>query len=329
MELNYSDAIRERTAPIYQRVKRVIPEVEWPVHAPWVDAINALKRERDAVILAHNYQTPQIFHGVADHVGDSLELARIAADIDAEVIVMAGVRFMAETVKLLAPERTVLLPSKAAGCSLAESITPAQVRHLRREHPGVPVVAYVNTTASVKAEADICCTSSNAVKVVESLGCDRVIMVPDAALADWVAKSTGVEIIAWRGECDVHTRFTANDVCAVRAQYPGVRVLAHPECTSEVLEEADFVGSTSQMVSFVHRERPPEVMLVTECSMSDNVAVACPTVSFVRPCNLCSYMKSITLECIHHTLDAMSPEVHLGMATAIQARRSLERMLEV
>jgi quinolinate synthase len=327
MDMRYTEAVRERTAPIFERVRRVIPEVEWPVHAPWVDAIIELKRKRGAVILAHNYQTPEIFYGVADYVGDSLTLARLAAEVDDQVIVMAGVRFMAESVKLLAPERTVLLPSKEARCSLAASITPADVRHLKHDNPGVPVVAYVNTTAAVKAEADICCTSSNAVWVVESLGTDRVIMIPDGFLADWVAEQTGVEIISWRGRCDVHARFRADELCAARAQNPGLRVLAHPECAQDVLHEADFVGSTSQMVDHVYRERPQKVMLVTECSMSDNVAIECPDVEFVRPCNLCSFMKHITLENIHDALRDMRPEVTVGMATAVQARRSLERML--
>jgi len=327
MDMHYSEAVRARTAPIYQRVKRVIPEVEWPIHAPWVDAINTLKRERGAVILAHNYQTPEIFHGVADHVGDSLALARTAAETDAEVIVMAGVRFMAETAKLLAPERTVLLPDIEARCSLAASITPHDVRQLRHDNPDVPVIAYVNTTASVKAMADVCCTSSNAVWVVESLGVDRVIMVPDQHLAEWVAEQTGVEIITWEGECDVHTRFSADEICAARAEVPGIRILAHPECRDEVLQAADFVGSTSQMIQHVQRELPPQVMLVTECSMSDNVSTECPDVEFIRPCNLCSYMKRITLRNIHDSLRDMRTEVHIGMATAVQARRALERML--
>ena len=272
-----------RTAPLYERVKAVVPPVEWPFFARDIDAILALKRARNAVILAHNYQTPEIFHCVADLVGDSLALAREATRVDADVIVLAGVHFMAETAKLLNPGKTVLIPDTAAGCSLASSITPDDVRLLRRRYPGVPVVTYVNTSAAVKGESDICCTSGNAKKVIESLGVNRVIMLPDEYLARNVAAETGVEIIAWAGHCEVHERFTAAEIRLIREQHPGVTVLAHPECPPEVVAEADFAGSTAAMIDYVGNKKPARVVMVTECSMSDNVAVDHPDIEFVRP----------------------------------------------
>ena len=289
--LAYTPDIAAATQPIYERVKRVIPAVEWPFHAPLVHEINRLKRERNAVILAHNYQTPEIFHGVADIVGDSLALAARATETDADVIVLAGVHFMAETAKLLNPAKTVLIPDTGAGCSLAESITAADVRLLRERYPGVPVVAYVNTSAEVKAEVDICCTSGNAVEVVESLGAPRVIMLPDEYLAKYVATQTSVEIIAWKGHCEVHERFTGDEIRDFRGRFDQLVVIAHPECPPDVLEAADFVGSTARMIDFVADRRPPRVLMVTECSMSDNVAAASPETEFVRPCNLCPHMK--------------------------------------
>jgi quinolinate synthase len=318
-----------RTAPIYEKVKRVIPPMEWPIFAEEVAAILDLKRARNAVILAHNYQTPEIFHGVADIVGDSLALAREAMRVDAEVIVLAGVHFMAETAKLLNPEKTVLTPDPDAGCSLAASITAEDVRLLRQRYPGVPVVAYVNTSAAVKAEADICCTSGNARKVVESLGAARVIMLPDEYLARNVAVETGIEIIAWKGRCEVHERFTAVDIRDIRAQHPGVVVLAHPECPPEVVAVADFAGSTAAMADYVDRRRPARVVLVTECSMSDNVAVTHPEIEFVRPCNLCPHMKRITLPKIRRALETMREEVAIDPAVASDARRAIERMLAI
>jgi quinolinate synthase len=316
-----------RTAPIYEKVKRVIPALEWPVFAEDLDAILELKRTRNAVILAHNYQTPEIFHGLADIVGDSLALAREATNVDADVIVLAGVHFMAETAKLLNPEKIVLTPDHAAGCSLAASITAADVRLLRQRYPGVPVVAYVNTSAAVKAEADICCTSGNAKKVVEALGSPRVIMLPDEYLARNIASETGVEIIAWQGRCEVHERFSAADIRDLRAQHPGVVVLAHPECPPEVIGEADFAGSTAAMADYVGSRKPPRVVLVTECSMSDNVAIAHPEIEFVRPCNLCPHMKRITLAKIRRALETMREEVTIDPAVASGARRAIERML--
>lgn len=318
-----------RTAPIRDRLSAVIPPVEWPVFAEDVAAILDLKRRRGAVVLAHNYQTPEIFHGVADVVGDSLALARKAVETDAPVIVLAGVHFMAETAKLLNPDKTVLIPDSGAGCSLASSITAEDVRLLRRAHPGVPVVTYVNTSAAVKAESDICCTSANAKRVVESLGVPRVIMLPDEYLAKNVAATTDVEIIAWHGHCEVHERFGAEDVRDLRAANPGLVVLAHPECPPEVVAEADYTGSTAGMSAYVAREKPARVVLLTECSMSDNVAVENPGVSFVRPCNLCPHMKRITLGNIRGALETMREEVTIAPEIAARARRAVERMLEV
>ncbi|WP_395696718.1 quinolinate synthase NadA [Methylocella sp.] len=314
---------------LYARVSHAIPAVEWPVYAADIDAIMTLKRQRNAVVLAHNYQTPEIFHCVSDIVGDSLALAREAMKVDADVIVLAGVHFMAETAKLMNPEKTVLIPDMAAGCSLAESITPEDVRRLRARHPGVPVVTYVNTSAAVKAESDVCCTSGNAREVVESLGVPRVIMIPDEYLARNVAAQTGVEIIPWRGRCEVHELFTAADVRELREDYPGVVVLAHPECAPEVVAEADFSGSTAAMQAYVGRERPERLVLLTECSMSDNLALLNPSLDFVRPCNLCPHMKRISLKNIRRALENMEHEVTIDPAVAERARLSVERMLQV
>ena len=316
-----------RTLPLYERVRTVIPPIEWPVFAGDIDAIIELKRARRAVVLAHNYQTPEIFHCIADIVGDSLALAREATKVDAEVILLAGVHFMAETAKLLNPGKTVLIPDTEAGCSLASSITAADVRLLRQRYPGVPVVSYVNTSAAVKAASDICCTSANAKKVIGSLGADRVIMLPDEYLAQNVAADTGVQLITWNGHCEVHERFTAAEIRSLRAQHPGVVVLAHPECPPDVVAEADFAGSTAAMVDYVGAEKPARVVLVTECSMSDNVAVEHPDVEFVRPCNLCPHMKRITLPKIRRALETMSHEVTIDPAVARDARRAVERML--
>jgi len=331
--LAFTPQIAAATADLYRKVAHVIPEIEWGVHAPYVHAINALKREKNAVILAHNYMTPEIFHCVADLVGDSLQLARQAARTDAAIIVQAGVHFMAETAKVLSPEKTVLIPDPRAGCSLAESITAADVRALREKHPGLPVVTYVNTSADVKAEADVCCTSSNAAAVVESIArewdIDAVVMVPDEFLAKNVAKQTRIRIITWKGHCEVHERFTAADIEGFRAAHPGVVVLAHPECPPEVVAHSDFAGSTSGMIAFVSKNRPKKAVLVTECSMSDNVAVDFPETEFVRPCNLCPHMKRITLPKILHSLETMTEEVKLDPAIAGRARKSVERMLAV
>ncbi len=329
VDSDYTPEVARRTAALYERVSRVVPEMEWPVHAPHIDAILRLKRERNAVVLAHNYQTPEIFNTVADIVGDSLALARESARVEADVIVLCGVHFMAETAKLMNPERIVLIPDLRAGCSLASSITGADVRELRARHPGVPVVTYVNTSAEVKAESDICCTSGNAVKVVESLGVDRVIFLPDEYLARNVAAQTDVEIISWHGRCEVHERFTPADIAELRRAHPGVQVLAHPECDKPVVDVADFAGSTAAMSDYVATRKPAKVALITECSMSDNVAVANPDVEFVRPCNLCPHMKRITLPKIRRALETMTYEVTVPAAVAGRARRAVERMVEV
>src|SRR5690348_12742947 len=322
-----SPDLMTRTAPLYDRVKSVIPSIEWPAFAEDIDVILRLKRERDAVILAHNYQTPEIFHCVADIVGDSLALAREAAKTDAAMIVLAGVHFMAETAKLLNPEKRVLIPDLRAGCSLAESITAADVRLLRERYPGVPIVTYVNTSAAVKAESDICCTSGNAKKIVESLGVKKVIMIPDEYLARNIAAQTHVEIIAWKGHCEVHERFTPEDIRGLRATHPGLTVLAHPECPPEVIAECDFAGSTAAMADYVGTQRPAKVVLLTECSMSDNVALQYPDLDFVRPCNLCPHMKRITLPKIRRALETMTHEVTVDPAIAERARHTVERML--
>jgi len=312
-----------RTAPLYDKVCRVIPPMEWPVFAEDIEAILALKRRRRAVILAHNYQTPEIFHCVADLVGDSLALARQAMRVESDVILLAGVHFMAETAKLMNPTKTVLIPDLRAGCSLAASITAADVRLMRQRYPGVPVVTYVNTSAAVKAESDICCTSGNARKVVESLGAPRVIMLPD----EYLARNIDVDIIAWHGRCEVHERFSAADIRQLREGHPGVVVLAHPECPPEVVTEADFSGSTAAMSDYVGTKAPARVVLLTECSMSDNLTVQYPEIDFVRPCNLCPHMKRITLANIRTALEDMRHEVTIDPAVAARARQAVERML--
>ncbi|MBZ9798791.1 quinolinate synthase NadA [Mesorhizobium sp. ES1-4] len=316
-------------AALYERVRGVIPPIEWPAFADDIDAILALKRERNAVILAHNYQTPEIFHCVADIVGDSLALARKAMTVDADVIVLAGVHFMAETAKLLNPGRTVLIPDLEAGCSLADSITAEDVRLMRQRYPSVPVVTYVNTSAAVKAESDICCTSGNALAVVSSLGAPRVIMLPDEYLARNIAAQTKVEIIAWKGHCEVHERFSPADIHELREAHPGITVLAHPECPPEVVAEADFAGSTAAMSDYVRQHKPARVVLMTECSMSDNVAVEHPKIEFVRPCNLCPHMKRITLANIRSALEYNRHVVTIDPRVAERARWAVERMLFV
>jgi quinolinate synthase len=333
MDLAYTPEVATETAALFGRVNRVIPEIEWPIFAPYISAINRLKREKQAVVLAHNYMTPEIFHCVADFVGDSLQLAREAAKTDARVIVQAGVRFMAETAKILSPQKTVLIPDEQAGCSLASSITAQDVRALKRAHPGLPVISYVNTSAEVKAESDICCTSSNAVDVVEAIAAERgvksVIMIPDEYLALNVAAQTRVNIITWKGHCEVHERFSAQDIRELRSANPGMVVLAHPECSPEVIAEADFAGSTAAMSGYVATRRPARVALITECSMSDNVAVDSPDVEFIRPCNLCPHMKRITLPGILRSLETGTVEVTVDPLIAMRARAAVEAMLKV
>src|SRR6267142_2765651 len=327
--LEWNEQVARETAPLYARVAKVIPPVEWPFFAPYVKAINALKKERNAVILAHNYQTPEIYNCVADFVGDSLQLAREATRVDADVIVQCGVHFMAETSKILNPDKTVLIPDSKAGCSLASSITGADVRLLRQRYPGVPVVAYVNTSADVKAEVDICCTSSNAVQVVESLNAPTVIFLPDQYLAKYVASQTKVRIIAWKGACEVHERFTGEELRSVREADPSVQIIAHPECPPDVLAEADFTGSTAHMINWVRNNHPKRVVMITECSMADNVQAELPDVEFVRPCNLCPHMKRITLPKILDSLVYMKEEVVIDPLIAERARRSVERMVNL
>ncbi|MCB1519635.1 MAG: quinolinate synthase NadA [Hyphomicrobiaceae bacterium] len=325
----FTPALQRELEPLYERVKHVVTPMEWPHYAPLIKAINDLKVERNAVILAHNYMTPEIFHCVGDFRGDSLQLAKEAARTQAAVIVQAGVHFMAETSKLLSPDKTVLIPDMKAGCSLAESITAEDVRMLRDAYPGVPIVTYVNTSAAVKAECDITCTSSNAVKVVESLGSPRVLLIPDEYLAKYVQTKTSVEIIAWKGHCEVHERFTAEELEAFRAADPGTKIIAHPECPPDVIKTADFTGSTAAMIDWVKTKRPRKVVLVTECSMSSNVAAEAPDVEFVRPCNLCPHMKRISLEKIYDSLAMMQHEVHVDADVAERARRAVERMVNL
>lgn len=327
--LPFTPEVERATAAEYEKVKALIPAIEWKLFAPYVKAINDLKREKNAVVLAHNYMTPEIFHCVADFVGDSLQLAREAAKTDAKVIVQAGVHFMAETSKILSPEKTVLIPDMEAGCSLAASITGADVRLLRQRFPGVPIVTYVNTSAEVKAESDICCTSSNALDVVESLDSDRVLMIPDEFLAQNIAKKTHKKILTWAGHCEVHERFTGAEIRAFRESHPGVVVLAHPECPPEVIAEADFAGSTSAMIAYVGENHPKRVVMITECSMSDNVAVQYPDVDFVRPCNLCPHMKRISLPKILRALQTMTHEVLVDPAVAARAKAAVDAMLAV
>jgi quinolinate synthase len=327
--LEWNARVERDTAHLYERVKAVIPAVEWPFFAPYVQAINALKRERNAVILAHNYQTPEIYNCVADFVGDSLQLAREATRVDADIIVQCGVHFMAETAKILNPDKTVLIPDAKAGCSLAASITGADVRLLRARYPGVPVVAYVNTSAEVKAEVDICCTSSNAIEVVESLGADTVVFLPDQYLAKYVAAHTRVKIISWQGACEVHERFTAAELRQYRDGDPSLQIIAHPECPPDVIAEADYTGSTAGMIDWVRKHRPRRVVMVTECSMADNVQAELPDVEFVRPCNLCPHMKRITLPKILDSLVYLREEVTIDPAVAARARRSVERMVNL
>ncbi len=328
-ELLWTPEVGRRTAAVFARMRRVMPEIEWPVHAPYVDAIREWKATRNAVILAHNYQTPEIFHGVADITGDSLALAQKAALTDASVIVMAGVHFMAETAKIRSPEKTVLIPDLEAGCSRAASITAADVRLLRERYPDAPVVTYVNTSAEVKAESDVCCTSANAVEVVESLGVRSVIFLPDEYLGRYVASQTTTEIILWKGHCEVHERFTGDEIRAFRRQHPDVSVLAHPECPPDVLEASDYVGSTAGMVRHLDSARPSRVVLVTECSMADNVAVQFPETEFLRPCNLCPHMKRITLPKILRALQTLEHRVLVEPVVAERARRAVARMLAV
>jgi len=307
----------------------LLPDVEVAALRPLLDDIGRLKRERNAVVAAHNYMTPDIYALAADLTGDSLALAAMARDTDADVIVLAGVHFMAETAKIVNPDKTVLIPDLRAGCSLAEGISGEDVRRLRARHPGVPVVTYVNTSAEVKAESDICCTSGNAVAVVESLGVERVIFLPDQYLGRYVAARTSVDVILWDGACMVHERFTGADVRRHRRDLPDMSVIVHPECPPDVIAEADYVGSTNGIIDWVRTNHPRQVMMLTECSMADNVALETPDVEFIRPCNLCPHMKRITLDNIRRSLETMTHEVHVAPDVAEKARTAVERMLAV
>jgi quinolinate synthase len=327
--LEYTPEVAAATDAIYTKVRDSIPRFEWELHAPLIAEINRLKKERNAVILGHNYMVPEIFHGVSDFVGDSLGLARIAAESEADVIVFCGVHFMAETAKILNPGRMVLIPDLEAGCSLSDSITPEDVRLMKQRYPGVPVVTYINTPASIKAESDICCTSANAVAVVESLGVPKVIFLPDEYLAQNVAKQTDVEVIAWKGRCIVHEQFTVDEIEAYRKQFPGIEVIAHPECSPEVCDEADFVGSTTGMISYLDRAQSNRVIMVTECSMSDNVQEAHPGLDFIKPCTICPHMKKITLEKTLASLRELKYEVHIPEEMRLKALTAVERMLEI
>ena len=317
------------SSEIYKKISKFVPENEWKVHAPLIEKINKLKKEKNAIILAHNYQTPEIYHGVADIAADSLALAVEASKTSADKIIMCGVHFMAETAKLMNPNKKVFLPDMQAGCSLASSITGKDVRLLKQKYPGVPVVSYVNTSADVKAETDVCCTSANAVKVVESLNVEKVIFLPDQYLADYVAKNTKVKIISWKGTCIVHEQFTSKEIEDIKNQNPGIKVIAHPECPPDVIEASDFAGSTSGMIKYVKDNQPKKVMLVTECSMSDNVEADNPNVSFIKPCNLCPYMKKIDLEKILDCLENDTNEIVLDNKTIEAARKSVIRMTEI
>ena len=327
MQLNTE--IKKATDTIYQKVSKTIPEIEWAFHAPYIYKINKLKKEKNAVILAHNYQTPEIYHGISDFSADSLALAIEAAKTEADIIVMCGVHFMAETAKLMSPEKKVLLPDMNAGCSLSSSITGNDVRNLKKKYPGVPVVSYVNTSAEVKAETDICCTSANAVKIVESLGVKKVIFLPDDFLAKYVASQTDVEIISWKGTCEVHEQFNDEEINEIRKNNPGIKIIAHPECPPDVIKASDFAGSTSGMIKYVKDNQPEKVMMVTECSMSDNVQIDNPNVKFIRPCNLCPHMKKITLPKVLDCLKNETNELVMDKETIEKARKSVERMAEI
>jgi len=331
MELNFETKaeIKKTTDPIYQKVSKVIPEIEWSFHAPLIHKINMLKKEKNAVVLAHNYQTPEIFHGIADIAADSLALAVEAEKTNADIIVLCGVHFMAETAKLMNPEKKILLPDMGAGCSLASSITGKDVKMLKEKYPSVPVVTYVNTSAEVKAESDICCTSANAVRVVESFGADKVIFLPDQYMAKYVQTKTKVQIISWIGTCIVHERFSAQEIEDIKKQNPEISVLSHPECPPEVIAASDFTGSTTGMSNYVKKNQPKKVMLVTECSMSDNVQVDNPNVQFIKPCNLCPHMKTITLPKVLECLENETNEILIPEIISRKARKAVERMVAI
>ena len=327
--MEFTSEVKKATDPIYQKISKAIPEIEWSIHAPYIYEINKLKKEKNAIILAHNYQTPEIYHGISDFSADSLALAVKAAETKADIIIMCGVHFMAETAKLMNPKKKVLLPDMRAGCSLSSSVTGDDVRKLKKKYPGVPVVSYVNTSAEVKAETDVCCTSANAVKIVNSLGVNRVIFLPDDYLAKYVASQTDVEIISWKGTCEVHEKFNDEEINEIRKNNPDIKIIAHPECPPDVIKASDFAGSTSGMIKYVKDNQPKKVMMVTECSMSDNIQIDNPNVEFIRPCNLCPHMKRITLPKILDCLKSESNEILMSNETIEKAKKSVERMAKV
>ena len=327
--MEFTAEIKKATDPIYNKISKAIPDIEWTFHAPYIYEINKLKKEKNAVILAHNYQTPEIYHGISDFSADSLALAIEASKTKADIIIMCGVHFMAETAKLMNPKKKVLLPDMKAGCSLSSSITGDDVRMLKRKNPGVPVVSYVNTSADVKAETDVCCTSANAVKIVNSLGTKKVIFLPDDYLAKYVASQTNVEIISWKGTCEVHEQFTDTEINEIRKNNPDIKVIAHPECPPDVIKASDFAGSTSGMIKYVKDHQPKKVMMVTECSMSDNIQIDNPNVEFIRPCNLCPHMKRITLPKILDCLKNETNEIIMSKEIIKKARKSVERMTKI
>ena len=327
--MEFTSEVKKATEPIYQKISKTLPGIEWSIHAPYIHRINKLKKEKNAIILAHNYQTPEIYHGIADVAADSLALAIESSKTKSDIIIMCGVHFMAETVKLMNPQKKVLLPDMSAGCSLSSSITGKDVRLLKKKYPGVPVVSYVNTSADVKAETDICCTSANALKIVNSLGVKKVIFLPDDYLAKYVASQTNIEIISWKGTCEVHEQFNDEEINEIRKSNPGIKIIAHPECPPDVIKASDFAGSTAGMIKYVSDNQPKKVMMVTECSMSDNVQVDNPNVEFIRPCNLCPHMKKITLPKILDCLENETNEIILDPETINKARKSVERMAEI
>ncbi len=329
MELVFNDTVKAGTTEIYNKLKKSIPDLEWPVLAPYIFEINKIKKKNDFVILAHNYQTPDIFYGIADVVGDSLGLAIKGSKVKEKNILMCGVHFMAETAKIMSPEKKVYLPDMKAGCSLAESITAEDIRKLKKKYPNVPVVTYVNTSADVKSETDICCTSANAVKVVESLGVDEVIFLPDEYLAKYVSLNTNVKIISWKGKCEVHEKFSKKDILDIKSRYKDLEVVSHPECPPDVIAASDFTGSTGSMINHVKNTKAKNIFLVTECSMSDNVQIENPNINFIKPCNLCPHMKKIELPKILDCLKNYKNEIKIDQDIAKNAKKAISRMIEV
>ena len=329
MELVFNDTVKAGTAEIYNKLKKSIPDLEWPLLAPYIFEINKIKKENNFVILAHNYQTPDIFYGIADVVGDSLGLAIKGSKVKEKNILMCGVHFMAETAKIMSPEKKVYLPDMKAGCSLAESITAEDIRKLKKKYPNVPVVTYVNTSADVKSETDICCTSANAVKVVESLGVDEVIFLPDEYLAKYVSLNTNVKIISWKGKCEVHEKFSKKDILEIKSRYKDLEVVSHPECPPDVIAASDFTGSTGSMINHVKNTKAKNIFLVTECSMSDNVQIENPNINFIKPCNLCPHMKKIELPKILDCLKNYKNEIKIDPDIAKNAKKAISRMIEV